>query len=965
MSADELFTREEALGGLPAKRAATLLFLIESRTAHLVDQSRRAMEIFLTEEAAKERDLAFLEAFSLGREPPVRPTIQDLERFAPQWATLVPDNPQVQATVAHLLGQKYEFTYPAVPGIRGALGLDEAVVRQAYRRLYRQPLETLFATRATLGTQLRWAWARVAAWPETLPPFWTACIITFGLGLPTAILALPIAVARIGPMSGVLFLVMFGLLNVLTMGCMAEACARSGAIRYGKAFVGRLVTDLLGDAGSVLLSLALALRQFLALLASAFGLAITMLTFTRMPIEVSIALLVMINLYLLSRKMLKLSVTVMVLLGAINVALLLPIAFLGFRHLRPEYLLAASVPFLAGEPFDPLVLQLVFGVILSLYFGHVYVVHCARVVLPRDPSARSLIRGSMAGTAFLIVLLAAWVLAVGGAVAPQALAGQAGTALTPLAEKIGRSIEVLGSVLIIFFLGLSCIRTANVLFNLVHERLPTRPRSIVMLVRRRGSLMFQHRKTPHSGPRLGLTYLGLAEGQPHFRLDVQWDGNTYREEITVREHWDATMLLERLPKLHSHNIGLTLETIEANPEGVRLWISTPMSLTYEGDWETAGLDMAEALALPESLRQLVTWMMRHGDVSLVDAMRHTAQDEGTTRTMLDTLVKQGFVQATEVGDGSSYRIRLAARRGRKVSEEIWQALDVLVPASAGSGPIARPTGARVQAHRALGMMLSERGRFLLSVTPIVISLLLTWWLLLTGAGSFAWLLSFSGVITNTLAAGIFPVLLLISSRRKGDLVPGVVYRFLGRPLVLATAAGLFLVNLFLHGLVLWQNPLARISAIFVGVLIVGATIVMVRRGAFAPRIVVELREDQREGGQGAFAITARGRPAAADVRLAYPDGEERHQVVAGEVPRFFALRHATFHLPATTARELKVWAHRVTHEGSSEGLPALAEVHCGNETRRFDLKLSGGQAVLPLTGASCWVRITLPEPSVS
>jgi hypothetical protein len=965
MSPDELFTRDEVLGGLPAKRAATLLFLIESRTAHLVDQSRRAMEIFLTEEAAKERDLAFLEAFSLGREAPVRPTIQDIERFAPQWATLVPDNPQVQAAVAYLLGQKYEFTHPAVPGIRAALGLDEEAIRQAYRRLYRQPLETLFATRAALGAQLRWAWARVAAWPETLSPFWTACVMTVGLSLPTAILALPIAVARVGPLIGMVFLVVIGLLNVLTMGCMAEACARSGAIRYGKAFVGRLVTDLLGDAGSFLLSLALAMRQFLALLASAFGLAITMLTFTQVPVEVWIALLFAIELYLLSRKTLKLSVTVMMLLGVINVALLLPIAFLGLHYLRPENLLAGSVPFLAGEHFDPLVLRLVFGVILSLYFGHVYVVHCARVVLPRDPSARSLIRGSMVGTAFLIVLLAIWVLAIGGAVAPQALAGQAGTALTPLAEKIGPSVEVLGSGLIIFFLGLSCIRTANVLFNLVHERLPTRPRSIVMLLLRRGSLVFHQRRTSHSGPRFGLTYLGLAEGQPHFRLDVQWDGNIHREEITVREHWDATMLLERLPELHSRHVSLTLETLETSPEGVRLRVSTPMSLTYEGNWGEAGLDMAEALTLPESLRQLVTWMMRQGDVSLAEVTAHIGQDEGTARSMLNTLVKQGFVQATEVEGGSSYRIRLALRRGRKIPEEIWQALDVIVAAPASSGAIARQTGTRVLAHRALGVMLSERGRFLLSVSPVVIALLLAWWLLLTGAGSFAWLLSFSGVITNTLAAGIFPVLLLISSRQKGDLVPGVVYRFLGRPVVLATICVLFLVNLFLHGLIIWQNPLARASAVLVGLLAIGVLIVMARHGAFAPRIIVELREDQREGGQGAFAITAGGQPAPADVRLVYPEREERHQTASGAVPMLSTLRYVIFHLPKTSARELKVWVHRVTPEGGSEGLSAVVEVHSGNETRQLNLRLSGGDAVVPLTADACWVRITLPEPSTS
>lgn len=965
MSADELFTREEALGGMPARRAATLLFLIESRTAHLEEQSRRAREIFLTEERAKERDLAFLEAFSLGREPPVRPTIQDLQRFAPQWASLVPNNPQIQAAVAHLLGQKYEFTYEAVPAIRAALGLHEEAVQQAYRRLYREPLEKIYAARTTLAARLRWARARVAAWPETLPPFWTACVLTFGLALPTAILALPIAVARVGPMSGIVFLVAIGLLNVLTMGCMAEACARSGAIRYGKAFVGRLVTDFLGNAGSLLLSLALAMRQFLALLASAFGLAITLLTFTRVPAEVWITVLFVIELYLLSRKTLKLSVTVMVLLGAINVALLVPIALLGLRYLRPEYLFTGRVPFLGGESFSPQVLQLVFGVILSLYFGHVYVVHCARIVLPRDPSARSLIRGSMAGTAFLIVLLAFWVLAIGGAVAPETLATQTGTTLTPLAQLVGPTVEVLGSALIIFFLGLSCIRTANVLFNLVHERLPTRVRSTLTLLRRRGGLSLHHRGSPAGSPRLGLAYLGLSEGQPQFRLDLQWDGKIHREDITVPKHWDAATFLDRLPKLHPRNITLTLETLEASAEGVRVRVSTPMSLTYAGDWEVAGLDMAEALALPDSLRQLVTWMMRREEVSLADAMGHTGQDEGTTRTMLTTLEAQGFVETAEAHGGLSYRIRLAVKRGRKASEGIWQALDPDAKPVPGPAPTSWSSHTRNMTRSMREAMLSERGRFFLSVTPVVGALLLTWWLLLTGAGSFAWLLSLSGVITNTLAAGIFPVLLLLSSRRKGDLVPSVVYPFLGYPLVAATIVVLFLATLFLHGLIIWQNPLARASAMFVGVLIVGATIVMVRRGAFAPRIVVELREDQREGKQDAFAITAGGQPAPAEVRLGYAAHEEHHQAASGTISELPTLRFAIFHLPKTSARELKVWAHRVTPEGSSEGLSAVAEVHSGSETKRLDLKLSGGEAVVPLSTDACWLRINLSEPFAS
>src|SRR5215213_549573 len=131
-----LFDRDELLAGLPARRANALLFLIESRTAPLVARSRQATEWFLTEEAEQERQLAYLEAFALGRDPPLRPTIHDLERHAAAWAPLVASNPR----------------------LRAALGLDEAEVRQAYERLYREPLERIFAARARFADRLHSGW---------------------------------------------------------------------------------------------------------------------------------------------------------------------------------------------------------------------------------------------------------------------------------------------------------------------------------------------------------------------------------------------------------------------------------------------------------------------------------------------------------------------------------------------------------------------------------------------------------------------------------------------------------------------------------------------------------------------------------------------------------------------------------------------------------------------------------------
>jgi hypothetical protein len=62
---------------------------------------------------------------------------------------------------------------------------------------------------------------------------------------------------------------------------------------------------------------------------------------------------------------------------------------------------------------------------------------------------------------------------------------------------------------------------------------------------------------------------------------------------------------------------------------------------------------------------------------------------------------------------------------------------------------------------------------------------------------------------------------------------------------------------------------------------------------------------------------------------------------------------------AAVAQELMLWVHRVTAGGESEGLPAHADVRVGAETRRFELELSRGRRVLPLTDPSSSVSVTL------
>jgi hypothetical protein len=95
----------------------------------------------------------------------------------------------------------------------------------------------------------------------------------------------------------------------------------------------------------------------------------------------------------------------------------------------------------------------------------------------------------------------------------------------------------------------------------------------------------------------------------------------------------------------------------------------------------------------------------------------------------------------------------------------------------------------------------------------------------------------------------------------------------------------------------------------------------------------------------------------AEVQLRYADGAQSMQTVSAAVPRFSTLHTATVHLPTTTARELKVWAHTVTPEGQAASLAGLLEIHSGAETQQFDIQLCGGQILVPLPGGVCWIRL--------
>lgn len=732
MTTDKLISREEALGGMPGratKQASMLLVLIENRTIYLLTQSQQAAAFALSEAAAHLPHQAYLEAIAQGRDLPQPPTIRDLERYAAQWAVLVPANPHIQAVVAHLLGQKYLFTAQAVPGIRAALDLDAEAVRQTYQQLYSQPLDSIFAPGVSLLDQLRWRWARLAGRLENLPPFWLACILTVVIGAVS--LALPIAVAGVGALPGVAVLIVIGLINMITIAAMAETVTRSSDIRYGSAFIGRIVADYLGQTSSALLSIVLAAFSFGLLLVFYLGISTTLEGASGLPAELWMVLLLLIGLYFLTRGSLNATLALTIVIGLTNMILLLILSLLSVAYLRPENLLYTNIPWLNGRPFDPTALSFLIGVVMGIYSAHILVVIFGPLLLQRDPGGQQVIKGHIAGIGVAIILNVIWVLAASGAVAPQILAKQQGTSLVPLTAAIGPVMGVLGAIFVIVSMGLGLVQFSVALFNLAHERIDT-------------------------------------------------------------------------------------------------------------------------------------------------------------------------------------------------------------PAAAALG---------------------RRGQFLLAFSPIILVFLLAEWMSWTNTGSFTGILAILGIIVDSLMTGIFPVLLLVASRLKGELVPQVAYRFLGNPLVLIGIYLLCLLNLLFHGLVIWQNPFQRLLGLAVALLMLGLTIAMIRRGVFRPRLVIELRDDQSRGGKSRVNVTANGQALPAEVRLGYAGSEERLPANSGAVRNAAGLRYVHLHLPATAARELKVLVHMITPDGTAQDWPAQLAIEATATQPALELPLSGGQVTLPISGEACRIAV--------
>lgn len=466
-----MFTRAELLGGLPARRASTTLFTIEGTAARLAAASRINRATYVGERTAAQREQQFLQAVSAGGDLTGRVAISDIERFAPEWSSLVPPDADARAAVARHLGAKYRFRDRDIPRIRRALGLDEPPVAAAFQRLHGKPISSIYAEQLPLGVRARWALARITARFDRLPPFWIAYFIALTETLGEGIMAVPLALAGLGPLPGVILLLVLGGINLLTVAALTETVTRSGSMRYGTAYIGRLVRELLGRVPSRAMNGTLALFNVLTFFVYLLGFASVLNGATGIAMGLWIAALFALTVVVLRKETLDDTIASAAIIGTVNLALVVLITVIAFLNVDPANLAYAGA-LVTGGSFDPSILGLAFGVLLVAYFGHTAAANASKMVLTLEPTGRALLWGNLASLATIIVLYCAASVAFLGVLGPEPLLGARGTAITPLGDAIGPVIHILGSIYVVLAIGIGSLYVALGLYNQVIELLP-------------------------------------------------------------------------------------------------------------------------------------------------------------------------------------------------------------------------------------------------------------------------------------------------------------------------------------------------------------------------------------------------------------------------------------------------------------------------------------------------------------
>jgi hypothetical protein len=177
MDDDLGLSRDAIAGGMPMKRAKSLVYLIEQEARRQQDRmkgidtaalsaaatggmSNVDLQDLVDDEARRgalsaDGDEAYVEAYRSARREADVPDFRWLEAAADHWASLVPDDLKMRVLVFALLTERYDIVRKRAKGFCRNLGVDDPGFAEAYEAERGQPLESAFASGGGLFGRFR------------------------------------------------------------------------------------------------------------------------------------------------------------------------------------------------------------------------------------------------------------------------------------------------------------------------------------------------------------------------------------------------------------------------------------------------------------------------------------------------------------------------------------------------------------------------------------------------------------------------------------------------------------------------------------------------------------------------------------------------------------------------------------------------------------------------------------------
>ena len=137
---------------------------------------------------------------------------------------------------------------------------------------------------------------------------------------------------------------------------------------------------------------------------------------------------------------------------------------------------------------------------------------------------------------------------------------------------------------------------------------------------------------------------------------------------------------------------------------------------------------------------------------------------------------------------------------------------------------------------------------------------------------------------------------------------------ISNPLVVGVLGLLFFASLILHGTVIWEDPLRQGLALFVAAVALTCVVAALRKGAFAPQWLIEIRHFPEDSDRAEVAVACSGKAVVVEITCQLTDGTERKIRSNSPLTDFGTYSSLIFNLPDRPVSSLEFAAHRVTAE---------------------------------------------------